>query len=116
MSNVRTLAGLIAVICLGVFLTSGSAFAAHKTAAAACTTKVKGHSYALTHSGLSCSQAVQLVKTTAGQKLNPKNPGAVPHSPKGYKCSAYDNAQHVQTYGSCRSLKGSKYFDWTLRK
>jgi hypothetical protein len=116
MSKLRLFAGLISVVALGVCLFAVAASAAQRTAAAKCSQRAGGHNYAVTHRVMSCAKAKGYVKTVAAERLNPKRPGELPKSPKGFKCSAYGNSKNVQTFGTCRANKGKSGFDWSMTK
>ena len=115
MSQLRSFAGFIAVIGVSACLFAVvPASAAQQSATAKCKQTAAGHVYKVTSFKMTCAKAKSYVKTLATQRLDEKRPGELPKPPKGFKCSAYDNSKHVQTYGRCKAVKSSKNFDWTL--
>ena len=110
MSQLRSFAGLIAVLALGVGLFAVSASASHQSAAAACKTFAGGHRYAITHQHLTCAKAQRYVRRVAVQHPDGSR---LPSPPSGYRCQAYINKKGVQTYGFCQAKSARPYFDWT---
>jgi len=112
MLQLRSIAGLIAVIGLSVCLFAViPASAAQQSSATKCTQTVQGHVYSVWQHGLTCAKAKSYVKTLAAQR--PAG-DAIRQPPKGFKCKAYVSSKHVQTYGHCEAIKGNKKFEWTL--